>query len=510
MSSRVRESRRAAIWFAIVLVQLAVVACDACAEAQRAPNLVFIMADDMGIGDAGCYNPESKVPTPNIDRLAAEGMRFTDAHSPSAVCSPTRYGVLTGRYAWRTRMKTGVLWGYSRSLIEPDRLTVAQLLKNQGYSTACVGKWHLGFQSPDIAENGLPNDASDLTADHPHAVDYAQPIRPGPVTVGFDYFFGIPASLDMYPYLYIENDRAVVLPSSKLAASKNRRAGGGGFWRAGPAAPGFQPVEVLPELAKKATQWITSQPKTKPFFLYFPLSAPHKPWVPAPEFEGKSGAGYYGDFVAQVDSVVGQVMATLDQQGLADDTLIIVTSDNGAQWVSGDQQKYDHWANLRYRGQKGDVWEGGHRVPYVARWPGQTAPGSTCDQTICHTDIMATAASIAGGTLTQGSAEDSFSIVPLLKGNTAPVREATIHHSVNGTFAIRSGRWKLIEGNLGSGGFSKPARAEPKPGEPQGQLYDMLADPEESKNLYASNPQVVAQMNAQLNQIRESGRSVSR
>lgn len=478
---------------------------------EQPQNIIFIMADDMGIGDAGCYNPESKIPTPNIDRLAAEGMRFTDAHSPSAVCSPTRYGVLTGRYAWRTRMKMGVLWGYSRSLIEPDRLTVAQLLKDRGYHTACVGKWHLGFQSTDVAENGLPNDASDLQADHPHAVDYTQPIRPGPVTVGFDYFFGIPASLDMYPYVYIENDRAVTLPTSKLAPSTNRRAGGGGFWRGGPAAPGFKPVDVLPKLAEKATQWLATQSPEKPFFLYFPLSAPHKPWVPSPEFEGRSQAGYFGDFVAQVDSIVGEVMQVLEDRGLAENTLLIFTSDNGAQWVAADEKKYDHWSNLRYRGQKGDIWEGGHRVPFVARWPGKTPAGTTCEQTICHTDLMATAAEIVGAKLPYDSAEDSSSFVSLLfDGQAGPVREATIHHSVNGTFAIRSGQWKLIEGNLGSGGFTPPQTSKPTAEGPQGQLYDLLADPEEKTNLYSDRPEIVADLMTRLEQIRESGRSVTR
>ncbi len=473
-------------------------------HADQPPNIVYILADDMGTGDPGCYNADSKIPTPNIDRLAAEGMRFTDAHSPSAVCSPTRYGVLTGRYAWRTRMKTGVLWGYSRSLIEPDRLTVAQMLKSQGYQTACVGKWHLGFQSPDVAEDGKPNDSSDLKSNHPHAVDYAQPLRPGPVTVGFDYFFGIPASLDMYPYVYVENDRPLAAPTDLLAGSKNRRAGGGGFWREGPASPGFQPVEVLPKLAEKATQWIGKQSAEQPFFLYFPLSAPHKPWVPSPEFEGRSQAGYYGDFVAQVDTVVGQVIDALDASGLAENTLLIITSDNGAQWVAGDIEKYRHRANLAYRGQKGDIWEAGHRVAFVARWPQQIAAASTCDQTICHTDLMATAAALSGAELPAGAAPDSVSIMPLLQGETAPVRQSTVHHSVNGTFAIRFGKWKLIEGNLGSGGFTPPSKALPEPNGPQGQLYDMEADPHEQENLYADHPEVVARLTEQLQRIRET------
>lgn len=479
--------------------------------AAQPPNIVFILADDMGIGDAGCYNSESKIPTPNIDRLAAAGMRFTDAHSPSAVCSPTRYGILTGRYAWRTRLKTGVLWGYSRSLIEPDRLTVAGLLKNKGYRTACVGKWHLGFQSTDVAddvaERGLPNDSSDMKADHPHAVDYSAPLRPGPVTVGFDYFYGIPASLDMFPHLYVKNDRPVLPPSTVLAGSKSRRDGGEGFWRTGPAATGFRPVEVLPTMADKAADWIAKQSAERPFFLYFPLSAPHKPWVPSARFIGQSQAGYYGDFVAQVDSVVGKVMDALDEQGLSENTLLIFTSDNGAQWVAGDVKQYAHRANLRLRGQKADIWEGGHRVPFVARWPRQTKPGSVCDQTICLTDLMATAAALTRADLPPDAAEDSFDISPLLQGKSESTRKTTVHHSLRGTFAIRVGRWKLIEGNLGSGGFSHPRTAKPKPDGPQGQLYDLVADPREETNLYVQKPEVVARLSAELERILNDGRS---
>ena len=492
---------------ALALTALLFAATELSLAADRPPNIVFILADDMGIGDPGCYNPESKIPTPNIDRLAAAGMRFTDAHSPSAVCSPTRYGVLTGRYAWRTRMKSGVLWGYSRCLIGPNRLTVAQLLKNQGYQTACIGKWHLGFQSPDVAEDGRPNDSSNLQADHPHAVDYSQPLRPGPSTVGFDYFFGIPASLDMYPYVYVKNDRPLAQPTDVLAGSKNRRAGGNGFWRKGPAAPDFHPLDVLPTLADQAVNWIGTQTLEDPFFLYFPLSAPHKPWVPTEEFDGRSQAGPYGDFVTQVDSVVGRVLDKLDERGLADNTLVIVTSDNGAQWVAKDIEKYDHRSNLHYRGQKADIWEGGHRVAFVARWPQVVAPSSLCQQTICLSDLLATAADLTATELPPGAGEDSFSFLPLLKGQSQSDRKSTVHHSAQGTFAIRNGRWKLIDDNLGSGGFSRPNQVKPNSDEPQGQLYDLESDPAETNNLYAEKPNVVARLSSELNKIRQSGSS---
>ena len=310
---------------AVAILQLSETkACSA--ESDTRPSIVFILADDLGIGDLGCYNSKSKVATPNMDRIAAEGMRFNDAHTPSSVCSPTRYGVLTGRYAWRSRLKNGVLWGYSRSLIEPGRETVASLLKKQGYATAAVGKWHLGLQQTDeTIKAPIPNASEILPENHPHAVDYSKPLSPGPNAVGFDYFFGIPASLDMNPYLYVENDRVVEAATNEIAKSAHRRQGGGGVWRAGKIAPSFKHIDVLPRITEQATEWLCKQSSNKPFFLYFPLTAPHTPWVPTEEFMKDSKVGHYGGFVAQVDWVVGQVLKTLDERGLAENTMIILT-----------------------------------------------------------------------------------------------------------------------------------------------------------------------------------------
>ena len=461
------------------------------AAAPEQPNIIFLMADDMGYGDPSCYNDQSKVPTPNINRLAAEGMRFTDAHTPSSVCTPTRYGVLTGRYAWRSRLKSGVLWGYSPALIEPNRMTVASLLKSQGYHTACIGKWHLGLGDRE-------------------KTDYAQPLRPGPTSVGFDYFYGIPASLDMDPYVYVENDRAVEQPTETVAASKQRRAGGGGFWRAGPVAPGFRHIDVLPVITDKAVGYLEQRAKSpeQPFFLYFPLSAPHTPWLPTDEFAGKSGAGPYGDFAAQVDHTIGQVLAALDRLKLADNTLIVVTSDNGAHWLDSDKKQYGHLANRPWRGQKADVWEGGHRVPFVVRWPGKIKPGTTCDQTTCHTDFLATCAELVGAELPRNAGEDSFSMLPAYLGTDRgkAIRTATVHHSLSGVFCIRQGDWKLIAG-LGSGGFTNPKTIKPKPGEAFGQLYNLADDPAESNNLYLERPQIVARLTTLLEKYKTEGRS---
>ena len=459
------------------------------APATGKPNIVLILADDMGYGDPRCYNPASKIPTPNIDRLASQGMRLLDSHTPSSVCTPTRYGLLTGRYCWRTRLKKGVLQGYDPLLIEPGRPTVASLLQGQGYATGAVGKWHLGFGNVN-------------------PVDYAKPLVPGPNSLGFDFFFGIPSSLDFPPYVFVENERTVEQPTKMIEASELNRKTGGGFWRAGAIAPSFTHEGVLPELARQAEGFIRKQSAAKPFFLYLPLSAPHTPWMPTAEFRGKSKAGYYGDFAVQVDTTVGRVLAALDEKKLSRNTLVFFTSDNGAHWLPSDIETWGHRSNKEWRGQKSDVWEGGHRVPLIARWPGKVKPGSTSSQVTCHTDFFATLAEVIGAKLPDGSAEDSFSFLPALLGRaaTGPVREAIVHHSGDGMFAVRSQGWKLVEG-LGSGGFTAPKFEKPVPGGPEGQLYDLSADPAEQANRYQERPEQVARLKALLEQYRSSGRS---
>ncbi len=457
--------------------------------ASRArPNLVFILADDMGWGDPGCYNPDSRIPTPNLDRVAREGMRFTDAHSPSAVCSPTRYALLTGRYAWRSRLKRGVLDGYSPALLEPGRPTVASLLKSRGYATAAVGKWHLGLGDAE-------------------KTDYAKPLRPGPLTAGFDTFFGIPASLDMPPYLYVQDEAPLVPATAAIGASEMRRHGGGGFWRAGALAPGFRHQEVLPRVTERAVDWIGRQSRRQPFFLYVALSSPHTPWMPTPEFRGRSGADWYGDFAAQTDAAVGRILHALAERGLEKDTLVLFTSDNGAHWLPEDLRRWRHRANGPWRGQKADIWEAGHRVPFLARWPGRVPAGATCDQTVCHVDLFATAADLLGERLPRDGGEDSFSMLPLLRGRTGrPVRPALVSHSGDGMFAIREGDWKLVEG-LGSGGFTPPRLEQPVPGGPEGQLYHLGEDPGEQRNLWKERPAEVARLQAMLDRCRREGRS---
>jgi arylsulfatase A len=434
--------------------------------AQRPPNIVYVLADDLGWGDLGSYNPRSGVSTPNADRLARDGVRFTDMHSPSAVCTPTRYGILTGRYSWRSRLKEGVLWGYSPNLIEPGRMTVASMLRSRGYRTGAVGKWHLGLGDSE-------------------ETDYTQPLRPGPVDHGFGYFFGIPATLDMAPYVYIENDQVVEQPT---AHTEGRNGPRGVFWRPGPIAPGFKIEEVLPTLTAKATAFIRERADTsgRPFFLYFALTAPHTPWVPAKEFLGKSKAGDYGDFVAQVDEALGQVMRVLEETGLAGNTLLIFTSDNGAHWTPEDKTRFAHRANADWRGMKADIHEAGHRVPFLARWPGKIPAGSVTNELACLTDLLATVAEIVGVPLPVNAAEDSYSLLPALLGKRPePIREAVVHHSYDGMFSIRQGEWKLILGP-GSGGFSAPRRIEMQPGVVEGHLYHLGRDPHEENDLYAA------------------------
>jgi arylsulfatase A-like enzyme len=454
-------------------------------------NIILILADDLGYGDLGAYNPSSKIPTPHLNQLAAQGMRFTDAHSPSSVCTPTRYGLLTGRYAWRTKLKQGVLDGYSPFLIEKDRVTIASLLRRQGYRTAGVGKWHLGLGDAE-------------------KTDYSQPLRPGPNAAGFDEFFGIPASLDMPPYLFFENERVVEAPSASIAASEMRRKGGGGFWRAGAIAPTFKHEAVLPALTEKAVAFIEKQSAEKPFFLYLPLTAPHTPWMPTAEFRGRTGVDYYGDFVTQVDDTVGRVLKALDESGLAGNTLVVFTSDNGAHWLPEDIAKWGHRANGNLRGQKADIWEGGHRIPLMVRWPGNIKTGSRSDQLVCLTDMMATIAALTGTALLEDTGEDSLDFSPVLLGRKpgTPLRDTLVHHSADGTFAIRQGQWKLAMA-LGSRGFSLPKDLVPKAGEAEGQLYNLRDDPQEQHNLWLREPKIVARLKALLEKLKADGHSRS-
>lgn len=478
--------------------------------AASRPNFVYILCDDLGYGDVHCLNPDGKIATPNFDRLAKEGMVFTDAHSSSAVCTPTRYGVMTGRYNWRSKLQSGVLGGLSPRLIEPGRMTVASLLKDHGYFTACVGKWHLGM---DWAKRGT-GEVEELNIEKPsqvNNVDFSKSATNGPNSVGFDYYFGISASLDMVPYAFIENDRVTALPTE---TRKHPMMTGRENWftREGPTAPGFECEQVLPALAKKAAQIIHEHAEDagrgKPFFIYLPLNSPHTAIAPTKEWLGRSGLNPYADYVMETDWAIGEVLRALDETGLAKDTLVIAASDNGC----SPSAKFDelaakgHHPGYIFRGGKADIYEGGHRIPFIARWPASVKAGTKYEPCICLTDFMATAAGIIGVKLPDNAGEDSVSILPALHGSTKAVREAIVHHSIIGAFSIRQGNWKL-ELCPGSAGWSDPRPGREPKDAPRIQLYDVSVDIGETNNVQAQHPDVVERLKKLLVKYVADGRS---
>ena len=458
------------------------------------PNIVWIMADDLGYGDLSCLNEGSKIQTPNLDRMAREGVTFTDAHAPSAVCTPTRYGVMTGRYCFRSPLKNGVLGGGSAHLINEHRLTVPALMKAHGYATAGFGKWHLGLDWATRDGNEVVPDMSN--------VDFTQPFTHGPATLGFDYYFGISASLDMPPYTYLENDRATVLPND-VSVGKPFPVN----WRKGPIAPGFKHQEVLSRITEKAVGWIDNwaKDKSKPYFAYVPFSAPHTPVVPRDRFKDITGVGSYGAFVAEVDWSAQQILDAVKRSGAGQNTLVIMTSDNGPEHQMEERkQEFQHFSAYRFRGHKRDIWDGGHRIPFLARWPARIEPGSKTDELICLTDLMATCAGIVGAKLPYNAGEDSYNILPALVGEKTnrPIREAVIHHSAWGSYGIRQGEWKLL---LVRGvGDGPPAKDESLPA---GQLYNIVQDFGETNNLYDKHPEIVKRLTALLDKYLEEGRS---
>lgn len=489
-------------WFACAsIIALAIIFTDTqgvCQSIEKKPNVIVILADDMGYGDVQSLNPHSKIPTPYLDGMARSGMRFLDAHSPSAVCTPTRYGLITGRYCWRTSLKRGVLNGYSKSLIDPNRFTIADLFENEGYQTGIVGKWHLGMNFGKSDEN-------------PKKFDFSKPIINSPNVNGFDYSEVIPASLDFPPYVWVKNNKIEQFPSASQSAIRFPA-----FLRKGERSPDFQAINILDEIASKASQFISDAvEKNNPFFLYIPLTSPHKPVLPAKRFVGKSGLGLYGDFVIQTDWTVGQILSALSKNKIEENTLVIFTSDNGSfmyrrnydeseDHVSDETiQAYNeenHRSNFIFRGTKADVFEGGHRVPFLVKWPKMIRPGSISERTTCHVDILSTLADVLDVDLEKSAAEDSFSFLDhLLERDTKAIRPPVINHSANGTFAIRKGSMKLILSE-GSGGREKPSS---RPFQGKWQLYNLENDPREKVNLIDELPQVAEKMESLFRRIQK-------
>jgi arylsulfatase A len=511
MEERDGERRRVCRFMSAIGAVL-LLALSLAAPAADKPNIIYILCDDLGYGDVSCLNPNGKIKTPHMDRLAREGMIFTDAHSGSSVCTPTRYGVVTGRYAWRTKLQSAVLGGLSPRLIEQGRLTVADFLKQSGYHTAAIGKWHLGMDWAVLPGKEV-TELSIEPREQVWNVDYSKPIKNGPNAVGFDYYFGISASLDMVPYTFIENDRVTALPTEDIEflLYEGRE---GRYCRKGPTAPGFHTSHVLPAFRDKAVQYISARAADaksgNPFFLYLPLNSPHTPIAPSPEWQGKSRISFYADFTMETDAALGTILAALDQHGLARDTLIVLTSDNGCS-PSADYPELigkGHNPSHVFRGHKADVFDGGHRVPFLVRWPARVKAGGRSDQTLCQTDLFATAADILGQKVPANAAEDSVSFLPALLGtDQQPLREATVHHSINGSFVIRQGQWKLAL-CPGSGGWSAPRPIQDDASKlPLVQLYDLRADIGETTNVQDQHPEVVARLTKLLEKYVADGRS---
>lgn len=479
--------------------------------AKAVPNIVVIYADDLGYGDVQCYNPErGKIPTPHIDRFAAEGMRFTDGHSSSGVCSPSRYTILTGRYHWRSRLQSGIVSLWGAPVIAPERLTIGGLAKKCGYRTACIGKWHLGWNWP-IAEEKKQffrtteyKGKKDVVATDEHRLAwkeaFSQPIPGGPTAVGFDEYFGTDVP-NWPPYCFIENDRTVGIPSEFGAPDlfiKNQAS------QQGPALEGWTLEPILPVLGDRVCKFIEREAKTaEPFLLYMPLTSPHTPLSVNDEWKEKSGLNLYADFVMETDAVVGRVLDALKLSGIADETLIVFTSDNGCAPYIGvkDLEKQGHFPSGPLRGYKADAWEGGHRVPFIIRWPGIVSPDSVCDQLVHQADLLATFAEVLGQQLPENAGEDSFSLLPLLKGINVPVRETSVSCSIRGVPSVRSGDWKYIPAS-GSGGWGKGGNQN----QPS-QLYNFANDIQEAKNLAADQPERVSKLQALLEGLITKGRS---
>ena len=452
---------------------------------DHSPNIVFILADDMGFGDVQGLHDRGKIPTPNLNRLAREGMSFTEAHSGSAVCTPTRYGIMTGRYCWRGRLKKRVINAYAPPLIEKGRMTVAELLHGAGYVTGCVGKWHLGMEFPttDNRPAGRKN------------TDWKGKITRGPISEGFDFYYGLSGSIDMDPFIFIENDHF----DGVCTTTKH-------FISRGPATADFEAKNALQIIGRKAVEFLDRQSADRPFFLYLPLSAPHLPVLPSDAFKGRTGLGDYADVCAELDHVVGNVLRKLDQKGLSEKTIVIFTADNGCdRWVAGLLEGKGHFASERRRGYKCDIYDGGHRIPCLVRWPGHVKAGGKTAEPICLTDFMATCADLLGLSLPNDAAEDSVSALPLLLGKPyRSPREAIVHHSLNGYFAIRRGDWVLALCR-GDGAGNEPRTSGKTP---PVQLYNVKEDPGQTRNVQASHPEIVRQLRALLRDYRKSGRSV--
>lgn len=472
----------------------------AASPASR-PNIVIFYADDMGYGDLGVQNPQSKIPTPNLDRLASEGTRFTDAHSSSGVCTPSRYAMLHGRYHWRKFH--GIVNSFDQPILDDDRTTLPELLKQKGYKTACIGKWHLGWDWNSIKRSGATPDKQKGFA--PDAFDWGKAIKGGPLSHGFDIYFGDDVP-NFPPYAWFENDRVITEPTVALSTPK-KTAEGAWEARPGPSVKDWDFWAVMPTLTDKAVDWIAKQKKDEPFFLYFPFTSPHAPIVPAPAFVGKSKANGFGDFVVQTDDTVGRVLKALKDHGFDENTLVIFSADNGPEHYAYDRLKnFEHRSSGPLRGVKRDIWEGGHRVPTIIRWPGTVPANKVNDGLISQIDFYATIANVVGAEIPSGSAEDSYDQLAMIRGEGPSRRDTLVHNTNANGYALRHGDWVLVAAKTGAvskvpewfdeaNGYTKNVH--------EGELYNLRNDLAQKNNLYAQEPDKVSELREKLKQIRE-------
>lgn len=483
----------------VVTVCLWAFASSGVAQTDNHPNVIFVLADDLGIGDISPTNPDCKINTPNLKTMAQQGLTFLDAHSSSSVCTPTRYGLLTGRYNWRSRLAKGVLSGRSKHLIPRERETVAHLLHRAGYHSKMIGKWHLGW---DWAKHDV---------DGKQKIDFTKAVLNGPDINGFDNYYGHCGSLDMPPYVWVDTGKVTAIPDREEGVTKKQDAYG--WYRNGPISPDFEINNVLPHLFEKGIEYVTERaPESKagqPFFLYLPLPAPHTPIVPVAPFKGASEMNPYADFVMQVDHHMGELFDALKAAEIDDNTIVIFSSDNGCS-PEGNFQKlgeFGHDPSAGFRGHKADIYEGGHRVPLIVRWPERIEPGRTTNTLACLTDFYATMREITKQPVIDNGGEDSFSLLSVFDGEEKGHRTNLISHSIGGYFSIRQGKWKLCL-SAGSGGWSAPNEKKANNmGLPKLQLFNLQSDRGEKTNLHKEHADKVEMLMELLNEQVSNGRS---
>lgn len=495
--------------YVLPIICLVFISCNNGKE-SRPPNVVIIYADDMGYGDLNIQNPDSKIPTPHLDQLASEGMRFTDAHSSSGICSPSRYALLTGTYHWRRQH--GIVNSFGKPFFNDSDITLPQVLRENGYVTACIGKWHLGwnweFKNPP--SGNVTQWGREVPVYFPDDIDWTKRVPGGPVDRGFDYYFG-DGTINFPPYAWMENDRLIEAPTEVMDISDIGYETKEGNWefRPGPKVKGWNPYKVLPTITDKAVEWISQQTGDKPFFLYFPLPSPHAPIIPNDEFDGKSGAGAYGDFIYQSDWVVGQVLQAIQDNGFEENTIVIFTSDNGPEhYAFARGEKYGHFSMGSYRGLKRDIWEGGHRVPFIIRWPGHIESGIISDKLVSQIDIMGTLGSLIGIEFQDGVAPDSYHFLPSLNPDSLPQREVLIHNTSEARWAVRQGDWLYINDSTGQH-TAMPESFSKLRGyttfNASGLLFNLKDDPEQRINHYELQPERVANMDRLISESKSKG-----